>query len=71
LEYLEAAPWAEDDDEKVAALLTQLHLENSGAGEVLKRVSLELAPWAVVEEAEVGGEVAVEVAMLEVARRCC
>jgi hypothetical protein len=51
--------------------LTQLHLENSGAGEVLKRVSLELAPWAVVEEAEVGGEVAVEVAMLEVARRCC
>ncbi|RCV35069.1 hypothetical protein SETIT_7G209600v2 [Setaria italica] len=55
LEYLEAAPWAEDDDEKVAALLTQLHLENSGAGEVLKRVSLELAPSAVVEEAEVGG----------------
>ncbi|CAM0146771.1 unnamed protein product [Urochloa decumbens] len=55
LEYLEAAPWAEDDDEKVAALLTQLHLENSGAGEVLKRVSLELAPAAVVEDAEVGG----------------
>ncbi|KAG2568233.1 BTB/POZ domain-containing protein At1g63850-like [Panicum virgatum] len=55
LEYLEAAPWAEDDDEKVAALLTQLHLENSGAGEVLKRVSLELAPSAVVEEADVGG----------------
>ncbi|KAF8702558.1 hypothetical protein HU200_032942 [Digitaria exilis] len=55
LEYLEAAPWAEDDDEKVAALLTQLHLENSGAGEVLKRVSLELAPSAVVEEAEVDG----------------
>ncbi|KAJ1272368.1 hypothetical protein BS78_06G196600 [Paspalum vaginatum] len=54
LEYLEAAPWAEDDDEKVAALLTQLHLENSGAGEVLKRVSLELAPSAVVEEAEAG-----------------
>ncbi|KAF2935504.1 BTB/POZ domain-containing protein At1g63850 [Oryza sativa Japonica Group] len=54
LEYLEAAPWAEDDDEKVAALLTQLHLENSGAGEVLKRVSLELAPSAVAEEVEVG-----------------
>lgn len=54
LEYLEAAPWAEDDDEKVAALLTQLHLENSGAGEVLKRVSLELAPSAVTEEVEVG-----------------
>ncbi|TVT99689.1 hypothetical protein EJB05_39608, partial [Eragrostis curvula] len=55
LEYLEAAPWAEDDDEKVAALLTQLHLENSGAGEVLKRVSLELAPTAAVEEAELVG----------------
>ncbi|XP_062184963.1 BTB/POZ domain-containing protein At1g63850-like [Phragmites australis] len=55
LEYLEAAPWAEDDDEKVAALLTELRLENSGAGDVLKRVSLELAPSAVVEEAEVGG----------------
>uniref|UniRef100_A0A0D9W8I6 BTB domain-containing protein n=1 Tax=Leersia perrieri TaxID=77586 RepID=A0A0D9W8I6_9ORYZ len=55
LEYLEAAPWAEDDDEKVAALLTQLHLESSGAGEVLKRVSLELAPSALAEEVEVSG----------------
>jgi hypothetical protein len=55
LEYLEAAPWAEDDDEKVAALLTQLRLENSGAGEVLKRVSLELAPPAAVEEVELAG----------------
>ncbi|GJN01976.1 hypothetical protein PR202_ga19282 [Eleusine coracana subsp. coracana] len=55
LEYLEAAPWAEDDDEKVAALLTQLRLENSGAGEVLKRVSLELAPSAAAEEAELAG----------------
>lgn len=54
LEYLEAAPWAEDDDEKVAALLTQLHLENSGAGEVLKRVSLELTPAVVTEEVETG-----------------
>ncbi|KAI5011765.1 hypothetical protein ZWY2020_013902 [Hordeum vulgare] len=54
LEYLEAAPWAEDDDEKVAALLTQLHLENSGAGEVLKRVSLELTPSVVTEEVEMG-----------------
>jgi hypothetical protein len=54
LEYLEAAPWAEDDDEKVAALLTQLHLENSGAGEVLKRVSLELTPAVVTEEVEMG-----------------
>ncbi|CAM0903226.1 unnamed protein product [Alopecurus aequalis] len=54
LEYLEAAPWAEDDDEKVATLLTQLHLENSGAGEVLKRVSLELTPAVVTEEVETG-----------------
>ncbi|KAJ6803930.1 putative BTB/POZ domain-containing protein [Iris pallida] len=43
LEYLEAAPWAEDEEEKVASLLSQLHLESSGAGEVLKRVSLEVA----------------------------
>ncbi|KAJ6849502.1 putative BTB/POZ domain-containing protein [Iris pallida] len=44
LEYLEAAPWAEDEEEKVASLLSHLHLESSGAGEVLKRVSLEVAP---------------------------
>lgn len=43
LEYLEAAPWAEDEEEKVASLLSQLRLENCGAGEVLKRVSLEVA----------------------------
>jgi hypothetical protein len=55
LEYLEAAPWAEDDDEKVAALLTQLHLENSGAGEVLKRVSLEAATSLSAEEANGSG----------------
>ncbi|KAF3340350.1 BTB/POZ domain-containing protein [Carex littledalei] len=55
LEYLEAAPWAEDDDEKVATLLTQLHLENSGAGEVLKRVSLEAATSFSAEEANGSG----------------
>ncbi|KAK1262798.1 BTB/POZ domain-containing protein [Acorus gramineus] len=49
LEYLEAAPWAEDEEEKVAALLSQLHLESSGAGEVLKRVSLEVAPPSTAE----------------------
>lgn len=43
LEFLEAAPWAEDEEEKVASLLSQLQLESSGAGEVLKRVSLEVA----------------------------
>lgn len=41
LEYLEAAPWAEDEEEKVAALLSELRLEGVGAGEVLKRVSLD------------------------------
>ncbi|XP_052210651.1 BTB/POZ domain-containing protein At1g63850 [Diospyros lotus] len=39
LEYLEAAPWAEDEEEKVAALLSELQLEGVGTGEVLKRVS--------------------------------
>ncbi|KAK6947810.1 hypothetical protein RJ641_001283 [Dillenia turbinata] len=42
LEYLEAAPWAEDEEEKVAALLSQLQLDGAGAGEVLKRVSIEV-----------------------------
>ncbi|XP_022720676.1 BTB/POZ domain-containing protein At1g63850-like [Durio zibethinus] len=42
LEYLEAAPWAEDEEEKVASLLSELRLENVGAGEVLKRVSVEV-----------------------------
>lgn len=41
LEYLEAAPWAEDEEEKVASLLSELHLEGIGASEVLKRVSLD------------------------------
>ncbi|KAL5727283.1 hypothetical protein ACHQM5_000498 [Ranunculus cassubicifolius] len=42
LEYLEAVPWAEDEEEKVSSLLSQLHLPGAGAGEVLKRVSAEL-----------------------------
>ncbi|KAL3499312.1 hypothetical protein ACH5RR_038405 [Cinchona calisaya] len=42
LEFLEAAPWAEDEEEKVATLLSELHLEGLGAGEVLKRVSLDV-----------------------------
>ncbi|KAE8706344.1 BTB/POZ domain-containing protein [Hibiscus syriacus] len=42
LEYLEAAPWDEDEEEKVASLLGELRLENVGAGEVLKRVSVEV-----------------------------
>ncbi|KAE8727301.1 BTB/POZ domain-containing protein [Hibiscus syriacus] len=42
LEYLEAAPWAEDDEEKVVSLLAELRLENVGVGEVLKRVYVEI-----------------------------
>ncbi|KAK9698551.1 hypothetical protein RND81_08G112500 [Saponaria officinalis] len=48
LEYLEAAPWAEDEEEKVASLLSELHLEGIGASEVLKRVSLDAT--AAIEE---------------------
>ncbi|GMH26584.1 hypothetical protein Nepgr_028427 [Nepenthes gracilis] len=46
LEYLEAAPWADDDEEKVASLLSDLRLEDAGASEVLKRVSLDVANTA-------------------------
>ncbi|XP_047328864.1 BTB/POZ domain-containing protein At1g63850 [Impatiens glandulifera] len=42
LEYLEAAPWAEDEEEKVASLLSELRLEGVGAIEVLKRVSVDV-----------------------------
>lgn len=42
LEYLEAAPWAEDEEEKVASLLSELQLERFGAAEVLKRVSFDV-----------------------------
>ncbi|XP_051137667.1 BTB/POZ domain-containing protein At1g63850-like [Andrographis paniculata] len=41
LEYLEAAPWAEDEEDKVASLLSELKLKGIGAGEVLKRVSVD------------------------------
>ncbi|XVF10556.1 hypothetical protein REPUB_Repub07fG0192700 [Reevesia pubescens] len=51
LEYLEAAPWSEDEEEKVASLLAELRLENVGAGEVLKRVSVE-----VTNGTDVGGD---------------
>ncbi|KAJ0811164.1 putative chromatin remodeling & transcription regulator BTB-POZ family [Helianthus annuus] len=42
LEYLEAAPWAEDDEEKVSSLLSELQLEGVSVGEVLKRVSVDV-----------------------------
>lgn len=57
LEYLEAAPWAEDEEEKVASLLSQLHLESSGAGEVLKRVSMEVAQLEEANENSNGEEI--------------
>ncbi|KAF3564889.1 hypothetical protein DY000_02012509 [Brassica cretica] len=41
LEYLEAAPWSEDEECRIASLLSELHLENVGATEVLRRVSIE------------------------------
>ncbi|KAK9279511.1 hypothetical protein L1049_013190 [Liquidambar formosana] len=40
LEYLEAVPWSEDEEEKVVSLLSQLQLHDS-VTEVLKRVSTE------------------------------
>ncbi|KAA8522434.1 hypothetical protein F0562_013205 [Nyssa sinensis] len=55
LEYLEAAPWAEDEEEKVASLLSELRLEVVGAGEVLKRVSVDVT--AGVEEGNDNEEV--------------
>ncbi|KAK9050563.1 hypothetical protein SSX86_030467 [Deinandra increscens subsp. villosa] len=42
LEYLEAAPWAEDEEEKVSSLLSELQLEGAGPIEVLKRVSVDI-----------------------------
>ena len=40
LEYLEAVPWTEDEEEKVTALLAQLQLESVGvAADVMKRCS--------------------------------
>ncbi|GAB2273878.1 hypothetical protein Dimus_008651 [Dionaea muscipula] len=46
LEYLEAAPWAEDEEEKVASLLSELRLEGIGTSEVLKRVSVDITASA-------------------------
>ncbi|KAJ7296496.1 hypothetical protein O6H91_15G081800 [Diphasiastrum complanatum] len=40
LEYLEAVPWSEDEEEKVMSLVSQLHLDGPGASEVLTRLSI-------------------------------
>ncbi|WOL05738.1 hypothetical protein Cni_G14469 [Canna indica] len=66
LEYLEAAPWEEDEEEKVASLLSQLHLESLGAEEVLKRVSLEVAPSAVEDVNGGSGSEEILVRLLQV-----
>ncbi|EYU40075.1 hypothetical protein ABFS82_05G105400 [Erythranthe guttata] len=58
LEYLEAAPWAEDEEEKVASLLSELRLQGIGAREVLKRVSLDATEGA--EEANDNEQVLVK-----------
>ncbi|KAI3422718.1 BTB domain-containing protein, partial [Psidium guajava] len=47
LEYLEAAPWAEDEEEKVASLLSNLRFDGAATGEVLKRVSMEVSKGVV------------------------
>lgn len=46
LEYLEAAPWAEDEEGKIASLLSELQLQGFGAADVLKRVSVEVPDGA-------------------------
>ncbi|KAJ8431275.1 hypothetical protein Cgig2_007608 [Carnegiea gigantea] len=38
LEYLEATPWSEDEEEKVPSLLSELHIKGRDASEVLQRV---------------------------------
>lgn len=57
LEYLEAVPWSEEEEEKVSSLLAQLQLDSIGAGEVLKRIS--------TEEANVGGSEEVLIKLLQ------
>ncbi|KAK9143819.1 hypothetical protein Syun_013219 [Stephania yunnanensis] len=64
LEYLEAVPWAEDEEEKVSSLLSELHLEGAIAGEVLKRVSIEVV--AAEAEESCGGNEEVLVKLLQV-----
>ncbi|KAJ7295703.1 hypothetical protein O6H91_12G059500 [Diphasiastrum complanatum] len=39
LEYLEAVPWAEDEEEQITTLVAQLQLDGCGATEVLTRLS--------------------------------
>eukprot|EP00250_Pteridium_aquilinum_P019352 c24394_g1_i1 orf=30-1916(-) len=42
LEYLEAMPWAEEDEPKVTSMLSELHLESiKGADKVLQRLSTD------------------------------
>ncbi|GLJ23009.1 hypothetical protein SUGI_0434160 [Cryptomeria japonica] len=41
LEYLEAVPWTEEEEEKVVSFLIQLQLDSNGTGKVLRRVLTE------------------------------
>lgn len=41
LEYLEAVPWSEDEEEKIISCLNQLQLHDSVSEDVLQRVSTE------------------------------
>ncbi|VFR03270.1 unnamed protein product [Cuscuta campestris] len=41
LEYLEAAPWSPEEEEKVATLFSELHLSDSEATDVLQRIVSE------------------------------
>ncbi|KAM7531324.1 hypothetical protein LguiB_034734 [Lonicera macranthoides] len=44
LEFLEAAPWTEAEEQKIGSLLSELRLEGVGANEVLKRISIDVKP---------------------------
>lgn len=50
LEYLEAVPWSEDEEEKVKSQLSELQLHDSASDQVLLRVSSEPSTYARADE---------------------
>lgn len=50
LEYLEAVPWSEDEEEKVKSQLSELQLHDSASDQVLLRVSSEPSAYARADE---------------------
>lgn len=50
LEYLEAVPWSEDEEEKVKSQLSELQLHDSASDQVLLRVSTEPSTSARADE---------------------